>query len=105
LDNSPYLTIDTIYFSKQGVTIDSLLERDKLFAGQAPEAFNLLKYYQINKELSADELDKIKGTTEIAYLKGLDIVMTDGEFLNFKITTPEDLKRFEAVVGKENQEK
>lgn len=96
---------DTIYFSKQGVKIDSLLERDKLFAGQAPEAFNLLKYYQINKELSADELDKIKGTTEIAYLKGLDIVMTDGEFLNFKITTPEDLKRFEAIVGKENQEK
>ena len=31
--------------------------------------------------------------------------MTDGEFLNFKITTPEDLKRFEAIVGKENQEK
>ena len=35
---------DTIYFSENGSSISSLLDRGKLFAGQAPEAYRYGKY-------------------------------------------------------------
>ena len=35
---------DTVYLSESGGTVTALLEREKIFAGQAPEAFVLGKY-------------------------------------------------------------
>lgn len=85
---------DTVYYSKDGQSIDSLLERKCIFAGQAPEAFKLGVYYNANRKLSEDEMLKINGSTEPAILAGMDVVMVDGEEDNFKITTREDLERF-----------
>ncbi len=42
--------------------ITNLMDRSKLYAGQAPEAFNLYKYYAINENTSKEELNKIRGT-------------------------------------------
>ena len=92
---------DTIYYSDNGEEITNLMDRSKLYAGQAPEAFNLYKYYVINKNTSKEELNKIKGTSELAYTKGLDVKLIAGEDTNFKITTRADLTRFEMIV-KEN---
>ena len=93
--------VDTIYVSNDGKNIDGLLNRDTLFAGQAPEAFNLYKYYAINENTSKEELNKIRGTSELAYKKGLNVKLIAGEDTNFKITTRADLTRFEMIV-KEN---
>jgi len=86
---------DTVYFSKDGYAVDSLLERKCIYAGQAPEAFKFGDYYKANKALSEEEMFKINGSTEPAILAGMDVVMVDGEEDNFKITTKEDLERFE----------
>ena len=92
---------DTVYQSRDGEYIESLLNRDTLFAGQAPEAFNLLKYYNVNKDLTESELEKIRGTSEIAYRNNMKIRLIPGEERNFKITTQVDLRRFEAIIGAE----
>lgn len=85
---------DTIYLSKNGNSVESLLNRSELFAGQAPEAFVFGKYMQANMKLSEEQMMQINGSSEPAILDGLQIVMTDGEESNFKITTAQDLERF-----------
>lgn len=90
---------DTLYFSEDGKIITSLLERKCIYAGQAPEAFRLGAYFEANKALSEEELLKINGSTEPAFMAGLDIVMIPGDERNFKITTKEDLRRFKKIVN------
>lgn len=91
---------DTIYLSEDGKHIQSLLNRSHLWCGQAPEAFRLGKYLKIHNEMSREELFKINGSTEIAFKSGLDCQMIEGDPMNFKITTPEDLSNFEAIINK-----
>lgn len=83
---------DTVYMGEDGC-VTSLLERDKVYSGQAPEAFHLIKYYQANRRLKPDRIEKINGSTEPAVLAGMDIAMIPGDEKNFKITTPLDLER------------
>ena len=89
---------DTLYQSKNGKQITSLLNRNELFAGQAPEAFIFGKYLALHEKMPREELLKINGSTEIAYKGGLNVKLIRGDELNFKITTPEDLSNFENIL-------
>jgi 2-C-methyl-D-erythritol 4-phosphate cytidylyltransferase len=89
---------DTVYYSTDGKQIDALLERDKLLAGQAPEAFRYGAYLRANEALTKEELLQINGSSEPAVKAGLSIALVDGEETNFKITTAEDLRRFEKMM-------
>ena len=95
----PVLTMkDTVYSSTDGKTITSLLNRKEIYAGQAPEVFQLGKYYEANKRLFPDKILQINGSTEPAILAGMDIAMINGDENNFKITTKSDLQRFEQII-------
>lgn len=89
---------DTVYLG-DGAVITSLLEREKVYAGQAPEAFLLGKYYEANRRLMPDGIDRINGSTEPAVMAGMDIAMIPGDEGNFKITTQADLERFKTIVN------
>lgn len=89
---------DTIYCSKDGEEISSLLNRNELFSGQAPESFKFGKYFDINKNLSKDELNNIKGSSEIAFKNNLSVGLIEGDENNFKITTLADLERFKEIL-------
>lgn len=92
---------DTVYLSHEGRQIDSLLKREEIFAGQAPETFVFGKYYEANRVLvESGEIEKIKGSTEPAIMAGMKIHMIPGDEKNFKITTQEDLDRFVEMVKK-----
>ena len=86
---------DTVYVSTDGRTIQSLLNRDSLYAGQAPESFALGKYYSIQKDMSEEALSKVRGSSEIAFRSGLSVRIVDGDEHNYKITTSADLSKFE----------
>lgn len=91
---------DTVYFSEDGGSITSLLERSRVFAGQAPEIFALGKYYEANRRLLPEKILRINGSTEPAVMAGMDIAMIPGDEGNYKITTMADLERFrERVPG------
>ena len=90
---------DTVYFSENGIKIASLLDRGRIFAGQAPELFLLGKYYEANRALLPERILQINGSTEPAVMAGMDIVMIPGDEGNFKITTKADLIRFQERVG------
>lgn len=89
---------DTIYMSNDGIRINALLDRSKLWCGQAPEAFKLTKYLCAHEAMSQDEILAINGSTEIAFKAGLNCKMIEGDPMNFKITTPEDLSTFENII-------
>lgn len=85
---------DTVYQSNDGKVISALLDRSQIFAGQAPEAFVLGRYYDANTALLPDAIMRINGSTEPAILAGLDVAMIPGDEHNYKITTKADLERF-----------
>lgn len=94
---------DTIYESKDGTTVTNLLDRGRLFAGQAPEGFGFDLYYEANKKLLPDRLHQINGATEPAILAGMDMVMIPGDENNYKITTQADLKRLKETMERNNR--
>ena len=91
---------DTVYYGADG-RIESLLERSKVIAGQAPEAFRLEPYYEANRRLLPEKILRINGSTEPAILAGLDVQYIAGDERNFKITTQADLERFREIVKAE----
>ena len=90
---------DTLYMSKDGESISSLLKRSEIVAGQAPEAFRFGKYLAVHDRMSKDEILQISGSTEIAYKAGLNVRLVQGEERNFKITTAEDLDNFKHILA------
>ena len=93
---------DTIYRSAGGKRVSELLNRDELFAGQAPELFDLTKYIKANRALYEKAIDLIRGASEPAVLAGMDIVMIPGDEGNFKVTTDSDLERYLNKAGGES---
>ena len=85
---------DTVYFSEDGKCISQLVDRSKIYAGQAPEAFKLGKYLEANESLIPEKIFAINGSTEPAIMAGMDVAMIDGDEKNFKITTKADLEKF-----------
>lgn len=75
-----------------------LLDRNQLFAGQAPELFLFKKYYSANMSLTQERLAKINGSTESAVMAGMYIVMIPGDENNFKVTTKRDLERLRRMM-------
>jgi len=41
---------------------------------------------------------KINGSTELAFKSGLSCRIIEGDPMNFKITTPEDLSNFKTII-------
>lgn len=91
---------DTLYYSDGGSCISHLLNRDKIFAGQAPEVFRFGKYFEACKSLMPNKIMEIRGSTEPAMMAGLDVVMIPGDERNLKITTREDLERYREIIEK-----
>lgn len=89
---------DTVYYSDDGVVVSELLNRDKIFAGQAPEVFRFRKYLEACEKLLPDKIMEIRGSTEPAIMAGMDMVMIPGEESNFKITTREDFERYKEML-------
>lgn len=89
---------DTIYYSESGNQISSLLNRDCLFAGQAPESFRYLKYLSIHNGMTDEELGSVRGSSEIAYRNGLRVKLIEGDEQNYKITTTVELEKFRSEV-------
>lgn len=85
---------DTVYMSTDGKTVSSLVDRNTIYAGQAPEVFKFRKYLSANEALLPEEIKGVHGSSEPAVKAGMDILMVEGDEENFKITTMNDLHIF-----------
>ena len=89
---------DTIYYTNNGCEISELLDRDRLFAGQAPEGCHLCSYLRINQQMSDEEMLMTRGTSAAGYKYGLSVGLFPGEERNLKITVNDDLERFRKYI-------
>lgn len=90
---------DTVYVVDDSGKLKSLLERKNVVAGQAPELFLFSEYLKANeKMIKSGRMESINGSTEPAFLSGMDITTISGDEDNFKITTREDLERFRGLM-------
>ena len=89
---------DTVYMSEDGKSISRLIDRSKIFAGQAPELFKLKQYFYANMELLPDKIKIVNGASEPAIMAGMDIAMIPGDESNFKVTTDSDMERFRGII-------
>ena len=89
---------DATYQSKDGERLSIILPREELFSGQSPECFVFDKFFRAHSLFSDIEIEKIRGSSELAFRAGLSVKLIPGTEKNFKITTIEDLHAFELVV-------
>lgn len=90
---------DTVYYTQDGKTIGQLLDRSRVIAGQAPEAFVLGPYLEANRALLPERILSVNGSTEPAIMAGLRVALIPGDEGNFKITTQADLERFRELAS------
>ncbi len=91
---------DTVYETVDGKVVANL-DRSRISAGQAPEGFVFGKYLKANESLLPDRILGISGSMQPALLYGMDVMSIPGDEKNFKITTQEDLKKFQDIVDRQ----
>ena len=83
---------DTVYTSLNGQWVDGLLDRSRLFAGQAPEAFRFWPYLALYRDAPEESLSALSGSCQLPYSQGWHVKMIPGELENMKITYPNDFE-------------
>lgn len=94
---------DTIKRVSSGKVVDTL-KRDELWAIQTPQAFKLALLKEAHKR--AEEAGLI-GTDDASLVEwlGHEVVISEGDYQNIKLTTPEDMVFAEAIMKERERKK
>lgn len=96
---------DTIVQSSDGKQISGMPKRSELFAGQSPQGFRINALLDAFARLDAETRKQLTETTMVCFKSGLPIHIVQGEFFNFKITTPYDLEVAESILDFVDEQK
>lgn len=98
---------ETILLSKEGDYVDSVPYRKETFAAQAPQSFYLKDIIAYHDQIRATETgyENMVDACTIARSLGVATHMVQGNRGNIKVTTPEDVYMFRALLQyKENEQ-
>lgn len=90
--------IDTIVDSEDGEFISAIPVRDRMFQGQTPQTFNMMKLKELYSTLSEEEKAILTDACKIFALKDEKVKLVRGESFNIKVTTPYDLNVANAIL-------
>ena len=90
---------DTIVESQDGNTISEIPDRAKMYQGQTPQSFKVLKFKENYNSLTDKEKDVLTDACKIMVMKGNKVHLILGDVENIKITHPADLRFAEALIG------
>ncbi len=90
---------DTIVESLDGVSISDIPPRKYMYQGQTPQSFNISKLKYLYKSLSEGEKESLTDACKIFVQRGEYVHLVEGEVSNIKITTVNDYKIAQAMVG------
>lgn len=96
---------DTMYYSENGKEIDSVPDRTKVYAGQAPELFKFNEYYAAHEKVTEEEINTITGGAVLAFKEGLRVRFIEGHQNNIKITSKEDLVTAKKIINLEKEDR
>lgn len=91
--------IDTIVVSENNEIIKEIPNRQYMYQGQTPQSFKILELKKLYNELSEKEKEILTDACKIFVIKGKAVYLVRGEISNLKITTQEDYKIAQAMIG------
>lgn len=91
--------IDTIVVSENNKIIKEIPNRQYMYQGQTPQSFKILELKKLYNELSKEEKGILTDACKIFVIKGKEVHLVRGEISNLKITTQEDYKIAQAMIG------
>lgn len=98
---------ETVLLSKEGETVDSVPYRKETFSAQAPQSFylkDIIHYHDLVRN-SKNGYENMVDACTIARSLGVQPHMVMGNRGNIKVTTPEDVYMFRALLQyKENEQ-
>lgn len=98
---------ETIMISKDGKSVDSVPFRKETYAAQAPQSFYLKEIIAAHDAIRNTEsrYENMVDACTIIRSQGIDAHMVEGNRGNIKVTTPEDVYMFRALLQyKENEQ-
>jgi 2-C-methyl-D-erythritol 4-phosphate cytidylyltransferase len=98
---------ETILLSKDGNAVDTVPYRKETFAAQAPQSFYLKDIIAAHDVVRArpERYENMVDACTILKSQGLDVHMVPGNRGNIKVTTPEDVYMYRALLQyKENEQ-
>ncbi len=90
--------VDTMLCSEDGKKVDRIPNRASIFHGQSPDSFNLKYFIELGSRLTDKQKQLLTGTSQFCTYNNEPIYLVEGDEINFKITTAEDLKRARLIV-------
>jgi len=89
---------DTIIQSIDDNTISSIPVRKELYIGQTPQSFVYSTIYDAHKSAASSQIQDSTDDCRLVLNSGKKVHLVDGDKLNFKITTMEDLLLLKSII-------
>lgn len=89
---------DTVYKIEDEI-IEEVLDRKKIVSGASPEGFKFDLIYNIYKNSTKDELDKMTSAGAVAINNGIKMKTIETDLLNLKITFKRDLELYKKLIN------
>ena len=91
--------VDTIVVSQDGNRISDIPDRSLMYQGQTPQSFNISLLKRLYNDLSEDEKKILTDACKICVVRDTPVQLVFGEISNMKITTVEDYKVAQSMIG------
>ena len=92
---------DTIKVSAQDGSIESTPDRSRLYLTQTPQIFSLALYKKAVRQAQQEKLDFTDDCQLVEHI-GQKVWLSEGDYQNIKITTPEDMVLAEAIARQQD---
>lgn len=89
---------DTIIHSQDGERIDDVPVRKELFLGQTPQSFRFEKIMKAHQEAIKNHIENASDDAQLIRKNQGEVYLVNGDRLNFKITTFDDLMMLKALL-------
>ena len=94
---------DTIKVSAQDGSIESTPDRSRLYLTQTPQIFSLELYKKAVRQAQQEKLDFTDDCQLVEHI-GQKVWLSEGDYQNIKITTPEDMVLAEAIARQQDRQ-
>jgi 2-C-methyl-D-erythritol 4-phosphate cytidylyltransferase len=89
---------DTIVKSIDNIYIDSIPKRKELYLGQTPQSFRFGLIKEAHKTAKLNNIEDSTDDCQLVLKMNLKVNLVEGDKMNFKITSAEDLTLLKAIV-------
>ena len=89
---------DTIIRSNNEQTIGEILNRQELYQTQTPQTFRFDLIKEAHEKALKENVPNVTDDCRLVMNFGHDVHFVDGDKMNFKVTTPEDLEILKAII-------